>query len=99
MRMTAPSWMTGLESGTMRRLHTFRPACSELEGRVVLSAAAVAASANDPTADQAGLAAFGQEVQQGQTPTMTVDFGTPAASTPAGTVVMPAAAYSSSLGY
>jgi hypothetical protein len=83
----------------MRRLHTFRPACSELEGRVVLSAATVAASANDPTANQAALAAFGQEVQQGQTPTMTVDFGTPAASDPAGTVVMPAAAYSSSLGY
>jgi hypothetical protein len=83
----------------MRRLRTFRPSCAGLEERLVLSATAVAASAGDPTANQSALSAFGQEVQQGLTPTLTVDFGTPAAAAPAGTVVMPAAAYSSSLGY
>jgi hypothetical protein len=39
-----------------------------------------------------------RDVQQGLAPTLTVDFGTAAASVPAGTVVMPVAAYSSGLG-
>jgi hypothetical protein len=87
----------------MRRLRAFRPACAALEERVVLSAAAATAAAvapaGDPSANEAALSAFGQAVKQGTAPTLTVDFGTPSASQPAGTVVMPAGAYSSNLGY
>lgn len=57
------------------------------------------ASAGDSASNQAALSAFAQQVQQGLAPTLTVEFGTPAASGPAGTVVMPDVAYSSGLGY
>ena len=87
----------------MRRLRIFRPACLGLEGRVVPSgsaaSAAAVASAGDSAANQAALSTFAAEVQQGLAPTLTVDFGIAATSEPAGTVVMPVAAYSFSLGY
>jgi hypothetical protein len=87
----------------MRRLRAFWPACTGLEGWLVLSgsgaAAAAMAFAGDAAGNQAALSAFAQQVQQGLSPTLTVDFGTPSASDPAGTVVMPAASYSPGLGY
>ncbi len=84
----------------MRRLRKFRPACLGLEGRVVPSGtAATMGAAGDPAANKAILTAFANQVREGLAPTLTVDFGTPAASEPTGTVVMPDAAYSSSLGY
>jgi hypothetical protein len=90
----------------MRPKRGFGPRLLEaLEGRVVLSSGAASAtagglaSAGDVSSGPAILAAFGQEVQQGLAPTLTVDFGTTAASGPAGTLDLPIAAYSSSLGY
>lgn len=84
----------------MRRLRAFRPACAVLEGRIVLSGSAAAvASAGGPGGNVAALAAFAQQVRQGQAPTLTVDFGTPSDASPAGTIVMPAASYSPGLGY
>jgi hypothetical protein len=84
-------------------LRNFRPALVGLETRVVPSGAAATAAtvsaAGDPAANEAALSAFAGELQEGRTPTLTVDFGTPIASQPAGTVVIPLAAYSSSLGY
>jgi hypothetical protein len=87
----------------MRRVRAFKPSCLGLERRVVLSssvtAAAAAATAGNAAANQAALSAFAREVQQGGLRALTVNFGTPAASSPPGTVVLPAAAYSASLGY
>jgi hypothetical protein len=57
----------------MRHLRAFRPACTGLEGRFVLSGsgatAAVVASAGDAASNQAALSAFAEEAQQGPSPT------------------------------
>ena len=82
----------------MRRLRVFRPACLGLEEKLVLSGS-VAAAAAGATSNVEALSSFSGEVEQGHAPTLTVDFGTPSDSAPAGTVVMPSAAYSSSAGY
>jgi hypothetical protein len=83
----------------MRRLRVFRPACRGLEERLVLSGSVAAAASDGLTSNVEALSSFSGEVERGHAPTLTVDFGTPSDSAPAGTVVMPSAAYSSSAGY
>ena len=89
----------------MRRVRAFQTSGFGLEHRVVLSSSATAtaavATAADVAANQVALSAFGEDVQQGSQSTLTIDFGTQAASGPnsAATVVLPAVAYSASLGF